>query len=261
MQVIIQPDTASAANLVARLVADTLKAKPAAVLGLATGRTMEPVYERLIEFHRNDGLDFSRCSTFNLDEYAGVTADDTRSYRHTMQQLLFDHVNVRPEATHLPDGMAADLNEACVEYENKINAAGGIDLQLLGIGSNGHIGFNEPLSSFSSPTHVEFLTADTIRQNAGLCGGEDRVPRFALTMGVATILASRRALMLVTGGAKAELLANFIEGPVTAMITASALHWHQDCIIVADADAASVLKNRERFQFAFENNPAWEAYR
>jgi len=261
MQVIIQPDTATAANLVARLVADTLKTKPASVIGLATGRTMEPVYERLIEFHRNDGLDFSKCRTFNLDEYAGVKADDFRSYRHTMQKLLFDHINIRPEATHLPDSMAADLNQACADYENKINAAGGVDLQLLGIGSNGHIGFNEPLSSFSSLTHVEFLTAATIRQNAGLCGGEDRVPRFALTMGVATILASRRALMLVTGAAKAELLANFIEGPVTSMITASALHWHRDCIIVADAAAAANLKNRAGYQFAFENNPAWAAYR
>jgi glucosamine-6-phosphate deaminase len=261
MQVILQPDTARASAFVARLTADALRAKPDLVLGLATGRTMEPVYARLIELHRHAGLDFSRCTTFNLDEYVGVAPDDPRSYRHTMQRLLFDHVNVRPGATHLPDGMAADVARTCADYEAAIEAAGGVDLQLLGIGSDGHIGFNEPLSSFSSKTREKCLTPDTVRQNAGLCGGEDRVPRRALTMGVGTILASRRAVMLVTGKAKAELLARVVEGPITAMLSGCALHFHRDCIVVADADAASALAMRDYYRFAFENSPEWDAYR
>lgn len=261
MQVILQPDAPRAAAFVARLVSDALRAKPSLVLGLATGRTMEPVYARLVEQHRRAGLDFSRCSTFNLDEYVGAAPDDPRSYRHTMQRLLFDHVNVRPEATHVPDGMATDATRACEAYEAAIEACGGIDLQLLGLGSDGHIGFNEPLSSFTSKTREKCLNPDTIRQNAALCGGADHVPRRALTMGIGTILASRRAVMLVTGAAKADLLARVVEGPITAMLSGSALHFHRDCIVVADAEAGGRLTMAEYYRFAFENSPEWDDYR
>lgn len=261
MQVILQPDALSAARFTARLMAEALHAKPDLVLGLATGRTMEPVYARLVDLHRTQGLDFSKCRTFNLDEYVGVAPDDPRSYRHTMRTFLFDHVNLRPEATHLPDGMARDIPAACKAYEQEIARCGGIDLQLLGLGSDGHIGFNEPLSSFASKTREKCLTPDTIRQNAPLCGGPDRVPRRALTMGVGTILASRRTLMLVTGRAKAEMLARIVEGPITAMLSGSALHFHPDCTLVVDEEAGSTLAMADYYRFAFENSPEWDAHR
>lgn len=261
MQIILQPTPEKAARLVARLVADALRTKPDLVLGLATGRTMEPVYAALVGWHRRDGLDFSRCRTFNLDEYVGVPPEDGRSYRHTMQRLLFDHVNVRLAATHLPDGMARDLRAACRAYEAAIRDAGGIDLQLLGMGSDGHIGFNEPISSFASRTREKCLTPETVEQNAALCGGADQVPRRALTMGVGTILDSRRALMLVTGAGKAERVAQLIEGPVSARLTGSALHFHRDCVVVLDAAAASRLELADYYRFAFENSPEWDRHR
>ena len=230
MQVIIKETTREAAHFVAQLMADALRKKPAMVFGLATGRTVEPVYERLIALHKKGKLDFSKCSSFNLDEYVGVEPNDPISYRATMQRLLFDHINVRPKATHVPDGMAKNLKKAGHDYEKAIKKAGGVDFQLLGIGMDGHIGFNEPLSSFASLTREEVLTPSTVESNAGLCDGN--VPTRAMTMGVGTILASKRAVMLVLGQKKADLVAQFIEGPITPMLSACALHFHRDCIIV-----------------------------
>ncbi len=257
MQIILQPTAEQAAHFVARLVADALRATPDLVLGLATGRTMEPVYAALIEWHRHPGLDFSQCTTFNLDEYVGVAPDDERSYRHTMQRLLFDHVNIRPGATHLPDGLAEDSRAAGQAYEQAIRDAGGIDLQLLGMGTDGHIGFNEPISSLASRTREKCLTAETVEQNAALCGGPDRVPRRALTMGIGTILEARKAVMLVTGAAKAERLAHLVEGPISARLTGSALHFHPDCVVVVDEAAGSALELTDYYRFAFENSPGW----
>ena len=245
MHIVLQKTAQAAANFTARLVADALRTDPKIVLGLATGRTMEPVYAKLIEFHKKEKLDFSKCTTFNLDEYVGVKPEDPISYRATMQRLLFDHVNVRRAATHVPDGMAKNLAKAGDDYERAIAKAGGVDLQLLGIGTDGHIGFNEPLSSFASLTREQVLTPATFKQNAGLCDG--KVPARAMTMGVATILASRRAVMLVTGKKKAKLVAQFIEGPITAMLSATALHFHPDCVVVLDAEAASCLKHKASY--------------
>jgi glucosamine-6-phosphate deaminase len=259
MYIILQKTAQDAANFTARLVADALRDNPKSVLGLATGRTMEPVYERLIELHKKEKLDFSKCTTFNLDEYVGVSPKDSISYRATMQRLLFDHVNVRRAATHVPNGMAKDVVKAGADYEEAIAKAGGVDLQLLGIGMTGHIGFNEPLSSFSSLTREQVLAPETFKANAGLCGGS--VPTRAITMGVATILASRRAVMLVTGKKKAKLMAQVIEGPVTGMLSASALHFHEDCVVVLDAEAASCLKHKKYYSFVFENSSEWAKYR
>ncbi len=261
MQIILQPDAPAAARFSARLIAESIRTKPGCVLGLATGRTMEPLYARLAELHRVEHLDFSRCRTFNLDEYVGMPPDDPRSYRHTMQTLLFDQVNLDPKSTHLPDGMAADVAQACRDYEQAIAEAGGIDLQLLGLGSDGHIGFNEPLSSFASRTREKCLTPDTVRQNAALCGGETQVPRRAMTMGIGTILSARKVLMLVTGRAKAKVLAKVVEGPITAMLSGSALHFHPECIVVTDAEAGSELSMSEYYRFAFDNSPEWNDYR
>jgi len=259
MIIILRKTAQDAANFTARLVADTLRDNPKSVLGLATGRTMEPVYEHLIKLHKKEKLDFSKCTTFNLDEYVGVSPENPISYRATMQRLLFDHVNVRRAATHVPDGMAKDVAKAGADYEKTIAKAGGIDVQLLGIGADGHIGFNEPLSSFTSLTREQVLTPVTFKQNAGLCDG--KVPSRAMTMGVATILASRRAVMLVTGKKKAKLIAQVIEGPITAMLSATALHFHKDCVVVLDAEAASCLKHKKYYSFVFENSSEWARYR
>jgi len=261
MEVIILPDRQRAAQLVARIVAKSLRANLRLVLGLATGRTMERVYGLLADLHRLEGLNFSLCSTFNLDEYIGIPADHPGSYRRYMDELLFGLVNVTRANTHLPDGMAADLAQECRRYEAQIAAAGGIDLQLLGIGSDGHIGFNEPLSALRSRTRPKALTPATLDQNAPMFDGDpDRVPRRAITMGVGTILDSRRCLMLVTGASKAGILAKAVEGPITSMVTASALQLHPDCQVVVDAEAAAELQGTEYYRWVFGNEPEWAEF-
>ena len=216
MEVIIQPTTENAAELVARLIAKRLRAKPSLVLGLATGRTMERVYDYLAAMHKREKLDFSLCRTFNLDEYVGLAPEDSHSYRFYMDRHLFSRVNIDTRNTHLPNGAARDLAAECRHYEEMIHDCGGIDVQLLGIGADGHIGFNEPLSALRSRTREKALTPATIKQNAGLFrGGAKAVPRRALTMGVGTILDASHILTLVTGGEKAAILAKAVEGLTT----------------------------------------------
>jgi glucosamine-6-phosphate deaminase len=262
VEVIIVPDRAKAALVTARIIAKELRARPELVLGLATGRTMERVYAYLAVFHERDGLDFSRCHTFNLDEYIGLPPGDPGSYRHYMQVHLFGKVNLRPEHTHLPDGTAPDLAAECRRYEERIRELGGIDLQLLGIGSDGHIGFNEPLSALRSRTREKALTPSTLAQNAEMFGGDlARVPRRAITMGVGTILDCRRCLLLATGETKAAILAQAVEGPITAMVTASALQLHPRCQVLVDEEAAAALKGREYYRWIFANEPEWAEFR
>jgi glucosamine-6-phosphate deaminase len=262
MEVIIQSSAEQAAELAARLIAARLRSKPDLVLGLATGRTMESVYNRLAEMQRNEDLDFSRCRTFNLDEYIGIPAEDEHSYRYYMNHHLFHRVNIRLANTHLPNGMAADLRAEAVCYEHLIQEAGGIDLQLLGIGEAGHIGFNEPLSALRSRTREKALTPVTRQQNAGMFGGDpDKVPKRALTMGVGTILDSRELLLLATGKAKASILAKAVEGPITAMISASAMQLHPNCKVIVDEEAARELKERDYYHWIFHNEPEWLEFR
>jgi len=262
MEVIIQPDADRAATLAARLIAARLRDKPDLVLGLATGRTMERVYARLAEMHEGGGLDFSRAQSFNLDEYIGLSARDERSYRHYMNRHLFARVNIDLAHTHLLDGTAPDLKAEAVRYEALIRTAGGIDLQLLGIGEAGHIGFNEPLSALMSRTRDKALTPTTLKQNAAMFGGDlEKVPKRALTMGVGTILDARELLVLVTGAAKAEILARAVEGPITAMVSASAIQLHPSCKVIADEDAAGRLRGRDYYDWIFRNEPEWAAFR
>lgn len=262
MEVIIRQTAEDAARLAADLVARALAAKPQLVLGLATGRTMERVYGRLVELHRQSGLDFSECDTFNLDEYIGLAPDDPHSYRHYMSAHLFSQVNVNPARTHLPDGMAVDLALECARYERLIREAGGIDLQLLGLGEAGHIGFNEPISALLSRTREKALTPTTRRQNAPLFGGRlADVPKRAITMGVGTILESKRCLLLVTGAAKASVVSKAVEGPITSMITASALQLHPRCTVIVDNAAARKLRGRKYYRWIFENEPEWREFR
>lgn len=261
MEVIIQSTEAAAASLVARIVAHDLQANPHLVLGLATGKTMENVYRHLVRLHKEEKLDFSLCSTFNLDEYVGLFPSDPNSYRHYMDHHLFQHVNVDQRNTHLPNGLATDLDEECRRYEALIQRFGGIDLQLLGIGKAGHIGFNEPLSALRSRTRVKALTPTTIKQNAEFFGGEDKVPRRAITMGVGTIIEARRCILLATGAAKAGVIAQAVEGPITSMVTATTLQLHPRCTVVVDEAAANQLKEKDYYRWIFANEPEWEGYR
>ncbi len=258
MEIVVRPDAEAVAALAARLIADRLGARPELVLGLATGRTMERVYDHLVAL----GPDFSRCRTFNLDEYIGIPPESEQSYRHYMEENLFRRVGIDPGRTHLLDGMAADLVAEAEAYERKIRDAGGIDLQLLGIGESGHIGFNEPLSALMSRTREKALTLTTRRQNAAMFGGDpERVPARALTMGVGTILDTRELLLVATGSAKAPILAKALEGPVTAMVTASALQLHPRCKVIIDEAAARELGQRDYYDWVFANEPEWAPYR
>jgi glucosamine-6-phosphate deaminase len=262
MEVIIQRDAEAASLLAARIIAAELRDNPRLVLGLATGRTMERVYAHLARMRREQKLDFSQCRTFNLDEYIGLPAEDPRSYHFFMRQHLFSRVNLSARNTHLPNGMARDLAAEAKRYEQLIRRAGGIDLQLLGIGRAGHIGFNEPLSALMSRTRQKALTPTTLRQNAPMFGGDPkRVPKRAITMGVGTILESRRCLLLATGAEKAAVLARAVEGPITSMITASALQLHPRCTVIADEAAAKHLKGKSYYRWLFENEPEWAAFR
>ena len=261
MEVIIRPTAEEAARLVARLIAHEVKADPRLVLGLATGRTMERVYRLLVEMHDDGELDFSEARTFNLDEYVGLGADDPHSYRHYMDDHLFNRVNIDRRNTHLPDGMAADLDAECRRYEGRIRDVGGIGLQLLGLGRSGHIGFNEPLSALRSRTRVKALTRTTIEQNAPLFGSPYLVPTRAITMGVGTILDARRVVLLATGVHKAGIVAKTVEGPITAMISATALQLHERCTVVIDEDASAELKGTEYYRWIFDSEPEWELYR
>ncbi len=261
MEVIIQKDKGSATKLVARLLANQLNETPTMTLGLATGRTMEALYDELVRLYEAKEVDFSKCGSFNLDEYVGLTPEDPNSYRSYMNKWLFDRVNIHKAKTHVPNGSAEDLDEECRNYEALIRGAGGLDFQLLGIGSSGHIGFNEPLSALRSLTRVKALTRDTIEQNSGLFPDPSMMPRRAITMGVDTILKSKRAVLLATGSSKADIIAKAVEGPLTAIVTASALQLHSHCTIVVDEDAAAKLTHRDYYDWIFQNEPEWAAYR
>ncbi|MGY3670913.1 glucosamine-6-phosphate deaminase (plasmid) [Marinovum sp. KMM 9989] len=257
MEVIIRPDAETAVDLVVKLMVARITENPHATLGLATGRTMERVYRRLVQ----SGVSLAHCHTFNLDEYIGLAPDDPNSYKTYMNKHLFDHVDIDLANTHVPDGSATDLKQAARDYEAKIVAAGGLDLQLLGIGEAGHIGFNEPLSSLASRTRDKSLTPTTRAQNAEMFGGDaDKVPKRALTMGVGTILDARELVLLATGAAKASIVAKAVEGPITSMVSASALQMHPNCKIIIDEAAADALQGREYYDFVFANEPEWAGF-
>ena len=248
MRVIVEPNQEGVSRRAAQFVADVVRKRPRCVLGLATGSTPLGMYTELIRMHREEGLDFSRVVTFNLDEYVGLSGTHPQSYRYFMQHNLFDHINIDPRDTHVPDGRALDFEAYCEQYERMIADEGGIDLQVLGIGSDGHIAFNEPGSSLGSRTRLKTLTSETVRDNARFFGSEREVPRLAITMGVGTILESRQCLLLAAGDSKARAIHDTIEGPITAQVTASALQLHRDVIAILDEQAARLLERRDYYR-------------
>lgn len=258
MEIVILADAAAVSAYAARCVANQIRRKPRTVLGLATGSTPAGLYGELIRLHRENGLDFSQVTTFNLDEYLGIPRDHPQSYHQVIRQAFLDHVNVQPGRVHIPDGMAKDVDAECRRYEDAIRAAGGIDIQILGMGKTGHIGFNEPGSSLGSRTRLKELTPPTIHDNSRFFPSEADVPRYSITMGVGTIMEARRCLMLVLGAHKADTLARAIEGPVTAMVTASMLQLHPLATIVIDEAASERLELREHYRWVFEHKPSWQ---
>lgn len=258
MEVILCSDPEQAAKLAADYVAGVLRKKHSGVLGLATGSTPLGLYAELVRRHREEGLDFSGCTTFNLDEYVGLGAGHPASYRHFMEENLFAHINVRPENIHIPDGLAGDIPAHCAAYETAIRMAGGLDLQILGIGSDGHIGFNEPGSSLGSRTRIKTLTERTRADNARFFGGAEEVPHHVITMGIGTIMEARAVVLLAFGKGKAEAVAAAVEGPVTAMVPASALQWHPVVKMIIDEEAAGKLVRAAYYRYVFENKPEWQ---
>jgi glucosamine-6-phosphate deaminase len=224
-------------------IARALAEDPHIVLGLPTGRTPIPLYRELVRLHRLGRADFRRATTFNLDEFVGIDARDPRSYRAFMQRHLFDGVNLSPRRIHFLNGMTGDVDRECRRYERAIERAGGIGLQILGLGANGHVGFNEPARALVARTHATRLKPATRRANAGLFDNQLRaVPREALSMGMATILRAKRIVLLATGAAKARCVQRMIEGPVTPRLPASFLQLHQHAEIWVDRAAARNLE-------------------
>ena len=243
MKVIICKDPEDVGASAAAIFAEVMNSRPTTVLGLATGNTPLRLYAKLVEMNKAGELDFSTTITFNLDEYVGLPPDHEQSYRYFMDKNLFDKVNINRKNTHVPDGLAEYADLSCMEYEAMMDDVGGVDLQLLGIGSNGHIGFSEPGTSLASRTHVTNLTESTIKDNSRLFDSADEVPRRAITMGIGTVLDAEKVILLANGENKAAAVAAALEGPVTCMCPASALQMHPDVTYVITADAAGKLKH------------------
>lgn len=254
MEIIIQPNPQAATDIAARLIARLLKEKPDAVLGLATGSTPLRLYRSLIAMQ----LDWRRVRTFNLDEYLGLAPEHPQSYHHFMWENLFRHINIRPENVQIPDGLATDVPGFCADYEARIRAVGGIDLQILGIGSDGHIGFNEPTSSLASRTRIKTLTQRTREDNARFFASAEEVPTHVITMGIGTIMEARTNLLLAFGDQKAEAVAGAVEGAVSAMNPASALQFHRDTRLLLDEAAAGGLQRAEYYRWVYANKPKWQ---
>jgi glucosamine-6-phosphate deaminase len=253
MLVILKRDNEAVNEQAAQLIASAVKRKPALVLGLATGNTMIGLYSRLVGMHQQGALDFSRVVTFNLDEYLGLPAAHPQSFHHFMQQHFFSRVNVNPRNMHIPDGsIRGDYDQYCASYEESIRTAGGIDLQILGIGRNGHIGFNEPTSSLASRTRLKVFSRETLEDHAKTFGTGEERPRCAITMGIGTILDARKILLLATGASKAAAVAKSIEGPITCSVSASALQLHPDVTFLLDEPAAEQLTQRDYYQRVLE---------
>lgn len=256
MEIIIQPTAEAATSVAARLIARLLREKPNAVIGLATGSTPVLLYHELIALK----LDWRKVTTFNLDEYVGLDAEHPQSYHSFMWENLFRHINIAKKNIHIPDGNTKDIPKFCSRYEKQICAAGGIDLQVLGIGTDGHIGFNEPTSSLASRTRIKTLTQRTRKDNAHFFGSEAAVPHHVITMGIGTIMDARQNLLLAFGKQKSKAIAEAVEGPVAASNPASILQMHPAAKLFLDKEAASQLKRKDYFCWVYDNKPSWQKF-
>src|SRR5258707_3950666 len=251
MEVVIKRDYEQMSKAAAQIVVDVLNTKPNAVLGMANGSTAYGLYQELVALHKAGHVDFSRVTTFNLDEYVGLPANHPQSYHYFMHEHFFQHVNIPRHNINIPSGTTSNYPAFCQWYEGRIAECGGIDLQILGIGSDGHIAFNEPGSSLSSRTRLKTLSKQTIDDNAPFFERRESVPLYAITMGVGTILDARRLVLVASGKAKARAIAQAVEGTVTSLVTASALQLHREATVIVDDAAAPGLTMREYFEVIY----------
>lgn len=251
MEIIIKPKPEEVCKYVAQIISETIRKKPDAVLALAAGSTLLGTYRELIRLHREDGLDFSKVTIFGVDEYVGLPKEHPCSYHAIMRTSFYDHVNLRPKNIHIPDGMIENIEQQSKEYEEKIKECGGLDICALGVSEDGHIGFNEPSSSLASRTRIKMLTEKTRYERSRYFPDGD-VPRHVITMGVGTILDSKQVIIAAFGAQKAAVISKVVEGPITAMVPATALQNHQFVKVVIDEDAARLLHMKDYYRWAFE---------
>lgn len=244
MKLIIEKNYEDMSQKAATIIAKSIREKPDLVLGLATGSTPIGTYKELIRMHKEEGLDFSQVTTFNLDEYIGLAPEDVQSYYHFMFETLFNHINIKKENIHIPDGKTEDIESFCRKYEADIKNSGGIDLQILGIGVNGHIGFNEPAEELIFDTHLTDLAEETIKSNSRFFDSPEEVPRKAITMGIGSIMRAKKIMLLANGKNKAPIISQLVENnAVTTQNPASLLKLHHDVVVLVDEEAASFFKN------------------
>jgi glucosamine-6-phosphate deaminase len=260
MEVVILPGEREIASLVADAICTLLTATPDTVLGLATGSSPSPVYRELLRRHREGQVSFARARGFLLDEYVGLPAGHPQRYRSVIAEELEHHVDFADGAVQGPDGLAEDLLAACAAYEKAIADAGGVDLQLLGIGTDGHVAFNEPGSSLSSRTRVKTLTAQTRADNARFFDSADEVPRHVLTQGLGTIRDARHLVLVATGPSKASAVAAMVEGPVSALCPASVLQLHPHATVVVDEAAAAELERADYYRYTLQHKLPHQPY-
>ena len=259
MEVVIVSSPEEGARLAADAISSLIQAKPNCVLGLATGSTPLPVYDDLVRRYQEGSLSFAQCRGFALDEYVGLPPDHPESYKAVLDREIVGRVDFAPGAVRAPDGWAPDIPQACREYDEAIEAVGGIDLQILGVGTDGHIGFNEPTSSLASPTRIKTLTQQTREDNARFFANDlDAVPTHVVTQGVGTILRAQHLVLLAWGANKAAAVAATVEGPVSAMVPSSALQLHPHATVIVDQDAAGDLTLLDYYQQVFNGKPSWQ---
>jgi glucosamine-6-phosphate deaminase len=258
-EVIIVNSQQDAGEIYAQCVADLIAAKPDCVLGLATGSSPLAAYQQLARKVQDSKLDVSRVRAFALDEYAGLNPEHPQSYRSTISRTVVEPLGLNPDNVHVPNGDLDTIKEAGAEYDAAIAQAGGVDIQILGIGTDGHIGFNEPGSSLASGTRIKTLTEQTRIDNARFFEGDiNKVPSHCITQGIGTILRARHLVLLAFGAGKAEAVAETVEGGISAFCPASALQLHPHATVIVDDAAASRLRNRDYYKYAFTNKPAWQ---
>ncbi|MHA3022933.1 glucosamine-6-phosphate deaminase [Mycobacterium sp. BMJ-28] len=259
MEVVIAPDTGTLGRLAADAITALLAGKPDAVLGLATGSSPLAIYDELVARHQGGQLSFAQARGFTLDEYVGLPAEHPERYRNVIDKVFVSRVDFAPGAVTGPDGLATDIPAACTAYELAITAAGGVDLQILGIGTDGHIAFNEPGSSLASRTRIKTLTRQTRIDNARFFDGDvDAVPTHCLTQGLATIMAARHVVLIAGSAAKAEAVHHLVEGSVSAMWPATVLQHHPHVTVLLDDAAARRLQLSDYYREAYRSKPDWQ---
>ena len=260
LEVIIKPDKEQASLLAAKIIAQKIKIKPTAVIGFATGSTPLLLYKELVKMNHAKEISFRRITSFNLDEYVGLGPEHPCSFHNEMQKNLFNEIDIPPQAINIPDGQTRDIEAMCSNYETEIRKAGGIDLQILGIGHDGHLGFNEPGSSLSSRTRLKTLSQETLEANSRFFGHKDKVPKHVVTMGLGSIMDADTCLLLAFGASKAEAVYQMVEGPVSASWPATILQHHQKAIVILDNDAATMLKRKQYYLDVYAQKPQWQRW-